>query len=64
VGAALGVGRSGAIVGPLMAGALLTAGAGAATVIMALLPLAVAIGTSAMALMSRPTAKEGANHQD
>jgi len=59
VGAALGVGRSGAIVGPLMAGVLLTAGAGAGVVIMALLPLTVAIGASAMALMGRPTAEDG-----
>ena len=59
VGAALGVGRSGAIVGPLLAGVLLTAGAGAGTVIMALLPLAVAIGASALALMGRPTVREG-----
>jgi AAHS family 3-hydroxyphenylpropionic acid transporter len=57
VGAALGVGRSGAIVGPLIAGVLLTAGAGAGVVIMALLPLAAAIGVAAMALMSRPTAE-------
>jgi AAHS family 3-hydroxyphenylpropionic acid transporter len=58
VGAALGVGRSGAIIGPLMAGALLTAGAGAAVVIMALLPLSVAIGAAAMTLTRRPTAKD------
>jgi len=59
VGAALGVGRSGAIVGPLLAGVLLTAGAGAGSVIMALLPLAVAIGASAMFLMRRDTVREG-----
>jgi AAHS family 3-hydroxyphenylpropionic acid transporter len=59
VGAALGVGRSGAIVGPLMAGVLLTSGAGAGVVIMALLPLAVAIGAAAMALMGRPTVEPG-----
>ena len=64
VGAALGVGRSGAIVGPLIAGVLLTAGAGAGAVIMALLPLAVAIGAAAMALMGRPTAVEGARRRD
>jgi AAHS family 3-hydroxyphenylpropionic acid transporter len=57
VGAALGVGRSGAIVGPLVAGVLLTGGAGAGVVIMALLPLALAIGASAMTLMGRPTAE-------
>ncbi len=55
VGAALGVGRFGAIVGPLMAGALLSGGAGAGVVIMPLLPLAVAIGAAAMALVGRPT---------
>ena len=59
VGAALGVGRSGAIVGPLMAGVLLASGAGAGVVIMALLPLAVAIGAAAMALMGRPTVEPG-----
>ena len=59
VGAALGVGRLGAIVGPLIAGALLTAGAGAGVVILALLPLAVAIGAAALALMGRPTASLG-----
>jgi AAHS family 3-hydroxyphenylpropionic acid transporter len=64
VGAALGVGRAGAIVGPLMAGILLTAGAGAGGVIMALLPLAVAIGASAMMLMGRPTAEDDANRRD
>jgi AAHS family 3-hydroxyphenylpropionic acid transporter len=58
VGAALGVGRAGAIVGPLTAGVLLTAGAGAGVVIMALLPLAVAIGASAIALMARPTTED------
>jgi AAHS family 3-hydroxyphenylpropionic acid transporter len=55
VGAALAVGRVGAIVGPLLAGAWLTRGAGPTSVILALLPLAVAIGASAMALMARPT---------
>jgi AAHS family 3-hydroxyphenylpropionic acid transporter len=64
VGAALGVGRSGAIVGPLAAGALRTAGAGAGAVIMALLPLAVAIGVSAMMLMGRATAADEVGRRD
>ena len=64
VGTALGVGRSGAIVGPLMAGVLLSAGAGAGAVIMALLPLAVAIGGSAMTLMGRSTVEDGSGQRD
>jgi AAHS family 3-hydroxyphenylpropionic acid transporter len=64
VGAALGVGRSGAIVGPLIAGVLLTDGAGAGIVIMALLPLALAIAGSATTLMGRSTVEDGSGQRD
>jgi AAHS family 3-hydroxyphenylpropionic acid transporter len=58
VGATLAVGRLGAVIGPLAAGALLGAGAGAVTVITALLPLSAMIGGAAIGLVGRPTVED------
>ena len=54
VGASVAVGRAGAIVGPLLAAALLGAGAGASGVLLTLLPIAAVAGAATMALVSRP----------
>ncbi|MFI4936638.1 MAG: 3-(3-hydroxy-phenyl)propionate transporter MhpT, partial [Caulobacterales bacterium] len=55
VGATVAVGRVGAIVGPLLAAALLTAGAGAERVLLAVLPLVALAAAATLALLTRPT---------
>ncbi|HEY7851967.1 MAG TPA: MFS transporter [Caulobacteraceae bacterium] len=55
VGAAVAVGRFGGIIGPLLAAALLSAGVGAAGVLIALLPLASVAGAATLVLLVRPT---------
>lgn len=54
-GSAVAVGRGGAVVGPLMAAALLTAGAGATGVLLSLLPLVAISAGTALLLLKRPT---------
>jgi AAHS family 3-hydroxyphenylpropionic acid transporter len=54
-GAAVAVGRFGAIVGPLMAAALLSAGAAAGGVLLSLLPLVAISWGTALVLLRRPT---------
>jgi MFS transporter, AAHS family, 3-hydroxyphenylpropionic acid transporter len=54
VGASVAVGRLGAVLGPLLAAALLGAGAGVSGVLLALLPMAVVAGGATMALIGRP----------
>jgi AAHS family 3-hydroxyphenylpropionic acid transporter len=54
-GAMVAVGRIGAIIGPLLAAALLGAGAGVKGVLLALLPLVILAGVSTLGLLSRPT---------
>jgi AAHS family 3-hydroxyphenylpropionic acid transporter len=54
-GAMVAFGRIGAIIGPLLAAALLGAGFGAAGVLLALLPLVVIAGAATLALLRRPT---------
>ena len=49
-GAAVGVGRVGSILGPLVAGSLLSAGASASTVALAMAPVALAAGATALLL--------------
>lgn len=56
VGATVAVGRLGAVVGPLVAAGLLTAGAGQAGVLLALVPLALLAGVATIILLGRPTA--------
>jgi AAHS family 3-hydroxyphenylpropionic acid transporter len=51
IGAAVAVGRIGAIIGPLLAGGLLKAGAGPAQLMMLLLPL-IALAALAMACLA------------
>lgn len=58
VGATVAVGRLGAIVGPLMAAALLGVGVGAAGVLTALLPLSALAGAASLALLARPTVED------
>lgn len=55
VGAAVAAGRLGSIVGPLAAGSLLGAGAAAALVLRALLPVVAVAGLAAYFLSRRPT---------
>ena len=55
VGAAVAAGRFGSILGPLIAGALLTAGSGSAAVLIAIVPFVVLGGASAFALSWRPS---------
>jgi AAHS family 3-hydroxyphenylpropionic acid transporter len=55
VGATVAVGRSGAIVGPLLAAALLGAGVGASGVLLALAPLAAVAGGATLLLLRRPS---------
>jgi AAHS family 3-hydroxyphenylpropionic acid transporter len=55
VGVSVAVGRLGAIVGPVVAAALLAHGAGPAGVLLALLPIAVIAGAASMALVGRPS---------
>jgi AAHS family 3-hydroxyphenylpropionic acid transporter len=54
VGSSVAVGRLGAIVGPLLAAGLLGMGAGAAGVLLALLPIEAVAGAATMALIARP----------
>ncbi|MDB5481008.1 MAG: 3-hydroxyphenylpropionic acid transporter [Caulobacteraceae bacterium] len=54
VGASVAVGRAGAILGPLLAAALLGLGAGASGVLLALLPITAVAGGATMALIGRP----------
>jgi AAHS family 3-hydroxyphenylpropionic acid transporter len=49
-GAAVGVGRVGSIMGPLVAGSLLSAGASASAVALAMAPVALAAGAMALLL--------------
>jgi AAHS family 3-hydroxyphenylpropionic acid transporter len=49
-GAAVGVGRVGSILGPLVAGSLLSAGASASTVALAMAPVALTAGATALLL--------------
>ena len=57
LGVTVGVGRTGSIVGPLLAGVLLAAGGGSAQVLMGLLPLAVVGGVCAAILAWRAPAE-------
>ena len=50
----MAVGRLGAIFGPLLAAALLGAGAGASGVLLTLLPITAVAGGATMALIDRP----------
>lgn len=54
VGASVAVGRLGAILGPLLAAALLSAGLGVRGVLLALLPLAGLAAIATLALLTRP----------
>jgi AAHS family 3-hydroxyphenylpropionic acid transporter len=54
VGVSVAVGQLGAIFGPLLATALLGAGAGASGVLLALLPVTAVAGGATMALIDRP----------
>jgi AAHS family 3-hydroxyphenylpropionic acid transporter len=54
VGAAVALGRAGAVSGPLFAAALVGAGEGAAEVLRALLPVVVVAGAAAVAVTFRP----------
>jgi AAHS family 3-hydroxyphenylpropionic acid transporter len=54
VGAAVAVGRLGSVVGPLYAGALLTAGGGSAAVLTGTLPFVTIAAAAALALTWRP----------
>lgn len=58
VGASVAVGRLGAIVGPLLAAALLGAGAGVSGVLLALLPLVAVACAATLGLLRRPTVDE------
>jgi AAHS family 3-hydroxyphenylpropionic acid transporter len=55
VGAAVAAGRVGSIMGPLIAGALLTAGSASAAVLIAIVPFVALGGASAFALSWRPS---------
>lgn len=55
VGASVGVGRLGGIAGPLLAAALLAAGATPSLVLMALLPIVALAGGAFLLLLTRPT---------
>jgi AAHS family 3-hydroxyphenylpropionic acid transporter len=55
-GAAVAVGRLGSILGPLVAGQLLTAGFSAAGVALAMAPVVIVAGLAATAMTSRATA--------
>jgi MFS transporter, AAHS family, 3-hydroxyphenylpropionic acid transporter len=54
VGASVAVGRLGAIFGPLLAASLLSVGAGASGVLLALLPISAVAGGATIALIDRP----------
>ena len=58
VGAAVAAGRVGSIVGPLLAGSMLGAGANAAGVVTAMLPVVAVAGLAAVALLRRPALAE------
>jgi AAHS family 3-hydroxyphenylpropionic acid transporter len=55
VGAAVAAGRVGAIVGPLMAAALLGVGLSGSGVLLALLPLVAVTAVATLTLLGRPT---------
>jgi AAHS family 3-hydroxyphenylpropionic acid transporter len=55
VGASVAAGRVGAIVGPLMAAALLGMGLGGSGVLLAMLPLVAVTAAATLALLRRPT---------
>jgi MFS transporter, AAHS family, 3-hydroxyphenylpropionic acid transporter len=54
VGAAVAIGRLGSIAGPVLAGALLVAGGGSASVLIGILPFALIAGSAAVGLTRRP----------
>jgi AAHS family 3-hydroxyphenylpropionic acid transporter len=54
VGAAVAAGRIGSIVGPIVAGSMLGAGANAADVVTAMLPVVAIAGIAAVLLLRRP----------
>ena len=58
VGASVAVGRFGAIVGPLLAASLLSLGAGAAGVLLAILPISAVAGGATLVLLGRPLLPE------
>jgi AAHS family 3-hydroxyphenylpropionic acid transporter len=58
VGATVAVGRAGAIAGPLLAAALLGAGAGPTGVLLALLPLVAVAGAATLILIVRPLVRD------
>lgn len=57
LGAAVSVGRLGAIVGPLLAGKIMSAGSGASAVLLATIPCMVLASVAAIALLARPNAE-------
>lgn len=59
VGAAVAVGRSGSVVGPLIAGALLARGGSGASVLAAIVPFVIIGGAAAFALAYRPQSSSG-----
>jgi AAHS family 3-hydroxyphenylpropionic acid transporter len=60
VGAAVFAGRTGSVVGPLLAAGLVGAGRSAGEVLMAIVPLAILGGVSAIALMTHIRKQETA----
>ena len=57
VGAAVAVGRLGAVAGPMLAGAVLASGHNAGDVMMVLLPLILVAYGAVFVLLTRPTAE-------
>ena len=57
-GAMVAFGRIGAILGPLLAASLLSAGVGATGVLLALLPLVVVAGAATVGVLGRPTVSD------
>lgn len=58
IGAAVSVGRFGAIAGPLLAGKIMSAGSSATAVLLATIPCMVVASLAAIALLARPTATD------
>lgn len=58
IGSAVAIGRFGAIAGPIVAGQLLSSGAGASGVLAAAIPSAMIGGVAALALLRRPRAAD------
>lgn len=58
VGAAVALGRAGAVFGPLLAAALIGAGEGAAGVLRAMLPIVAVAGIAALAVTFRPRVED------